>query len=64
MSSVFVVSGLSCFALSIFIFYSCRPRPGKPPSPLVSTDSRAMNLAVGVVVLLLAGITLLGKGFS
>jgi len=44
------------------MMYKLTPREGRPPSPWMKTEFRAMSLAMLVLMLLFAGVTLLAKG--
>jgi hypothetical protein len=61
-SVILVVSGGICLSLTGLIVYSLLPRDGRPPSPWTSTDFRATSVAMLLLILLLAGASLLAKG--
>ena len=57
-----IVSGLLCLVLVAFAFYKLKPHDGEPPSVWVSSDFRGSAVAMGLLVLVLVGISLLIKG--
>ena len=63
-SGILVVCGLVCIGIGVYIFQKLRPREGQPPSPWASSDFRGSSVAMGLLILFLAGITLVAKGFS
>ncbi|HVL36069.1 MAG TPA: hypothetical protein VM489_10405 [Burkholderiales bacterium] len=62
-SALLVISGSSCLLLFTFLMRLLMPRAGKPTSPWVASDFRAQAAAMGLLVLLVAGLLLLAKGF-
>lgn len=60
--AILVISGGICLFLSGLMMYKLTPREGRPPSPWTKTEFRAMSLAMLVLMLLFAGVTLLAKG--
>jgi hypothetical protein len=61
-SAILILSGVACLALAGFMFYKLMPQEGKPDSALTGTDTRGTATALGLLVLLLAGIGMLVKG--
>jgi hypothetical protein len=61
-SAILVVSGIVCVSLFGLMMYKLTPREGKPPSPWMKTEFRAMSLTMVGLILLFAGIVLLAKG--
>lgn len=61
-NAILIVSGVICLLLCGLIFYKLAPRDGEPPSPWTSTDTRGTATALGLLVLLLTGISLVVKG--
>jgi hypothetical protein len=62
MNGYLVISGLVCLTACGFLLYKLMPQEGRPPSPWVSTDSRGTAAALGLLVLLLAGLSMMAKG--
>jgi hypothetical protein len=63
MNGILIVFGLACLLLCGFLLYKLMPQDGQPPSPWTSTDTRGTAVALGLLVLLLAGISMVAKGF-
>lgn len=61
-SATLAISGVVCLLLLGLMIYKLTPREGKPPSAWLKTEFRATSVAMIVLILLLAGITLLAKG--
>jgi hypothetical protein len=61
-SVILIVAGLACLSVCGFLFYKLLPQEGKPPSAWTGTDTRGTAVAMGLLVLLLAGIGMLAKG--
>jgi hypothetical protein len=61
-SVILIVGGLVSLGVCGFLFYKLLPQEGKPPSPWTGTDTRGTAVAMGLLVLLLAGIGMLAKG--
>jgi len=61
-SAFLIVAGLACLGLAGFFFYKLMPQEGKPQSELTGTDARGTAVAMGLLVLLLAGVGMLIKG--
>ena len=61
-SAILVISGSVCLGLTGLIVYGLTARNGKPTSPWTSTDFRATSTAMLLLILLLAGVSLLAKG--
>jgi hypothetical protein len=61
-SMILALSGTLCLFLGGFTFYKALPRDGRPPPALTRTDTRAMSLAILVLVLMLGGGMMLVKG--
>ena len=59
---ILTISGTICLFLGGFTLYKTIPREGRPPSALTRTETRAVSLAMLVLVLLLGGLTMLAKG--
>ena len=59
---ILVISGTVCLLLCGLTLYKTMPRDGRPPSAWTSTETRAVSVAMLVLVLLLGGITMLAKG--
>jgi hypothetical protein len=59
---ILAISGSICLLLCGFTLYKTMPREGRPPSAWTSTDTRAISVAMLVLILLLGGITMLAKG--
>ena len=60
--AILIISGVICLFLCGLLFYKLAPRDGEPPSAWTSTDTRGTAAALGLLVLLLAGISLVLKG--
>ena len=60
--AILIVSGIICLLLCGLIFYKLAPRDGEPQSAWTSTDTRGTAVALGLLILLLAGISLVVKG--
>lgn len=58
------LAGIACLAISVTMVVRLKARPGRPPSPWVSTDTRASASAMAVLSLGLLGITLVAKAFT
>jgi hypothetical protein len=63
MSIALILAGIGCLLLGGFVVYKLKPQDGEPPSPWVGTDARGTAVALGLLVLMLAGISLVIKGF-
>jgi hypothetical protein len=61
-SGILIISGVVCLAACGFLLYKLMPQEGQPPSPWTSTDTRGTAVALGLLVLLLAGISMVAKG--
>ena len=61
-STTLIVSGLVCLVAWGFILRKLMPQEGKPPSAWVGTDARGTSVAIGLIVMLLAGLGMLVKG--
>lgn len=61
-SAMLVIAGAICLFLSGFTLYHTMPRDGKPPSAWTRTETRAIGVAVLVLILLFTGVTLVLKG--
>jgi hypothetical protein len=61
-SVILILAGLACLALCGVMFWKLMPQEGKPPSPLVGTDTRGTMVAMAMMVLLLAGVGMVLKG--
>ena len=59
---VLALSGVLCLLLCVLTLYKTMPREGKPPSAWVRTETRAVSMAMLVLILLFGGITRLAKG--
>jgi hypothetical protein len=59
---ILAFSGTICLFLGGFTLYKTMPREGRPPSAWTRTETRAISIAMLVLVLLLAGITMVAKG--
>jgi hypothetical protein len=59
-----IVAGFVCLALGAFIFYKLKPQDGQPPSPWIASEFRGSSVAIGLLVLFLAGIGMVLKGFT
>jgi hypothetical protein len=59
---ILALSGTLCLVLGGFTLYKTIPREGRPPTALTRTETRAVSLAMLVLVLMLGGITMLLKG--
>ena len=57
-----IVTGLLCLTLCGFLLYKLMPQDGQPPSPWTDTDTRGTAVALGLLVLMLAGISMVVKG--
>jgi hypothetical protein len=62
MSPMLVIAGGICLALTGFIMHKLRPRDGQTPSAWVNSDTKATTLAVSLLALFLAGVSLVVKG--
>jgi hypothetical protein len=61
-SQILIVAGVICLSIGGFIFYKLAPKEGQPPSAWTSTDFRGTTVAMGVLVLMMAGVGMLMKG--
>jgi hypothetical protein len=61
-STLFVIAGAGCLALSIFALYGLAPRDGQPLSAWTRTEMRAMGSAILIMLMLAAGGVMLVKG--
>jgi hypothetical protein len=61
-NGILIITGLVCLLLCGFLLYKLMPQDGQPPSPWTSTDTRGTAVALGLLVLLLAGISMVAKG--
>jgi hypothetical protein len=61
-SAVLIISGVLCLFLVGFAFYKLRPQEGHAPSAWVSSDFRGSVVAMGLLVLVIIGVSLLIKG--
>jgi hypothetical protein len=59
---ILAMSGGVCLVLCGFLLYTTLPREGKPDSSWTRTETRAVSVAMLVLVLLFAGATMLAKG--
>ena len=62
MNGALIIAGLACLTLCGFLLYKLMPQEGRPPSPWVNTDNRGTAAALGLLILLLAGLSMLAKG--
>ena len=62
MNSMLIIAGLACLAVCGFLFYKLMPHDGKEPSAWTGTDTRGTAVALGLLVLLLAGASMVAKG--
>ena len=61
---ILVLSGLVCLIATGLAMYKVMPRDGQPPSAWAGTDTRGTAVALGLLVLLLTGVSLVIKGFT
>lgn len=61
-SMILILAGAGCLGISGLVFYKLKPRDGEPPSPWVGSEGRGTLVALGLLVLILAGISMLLKG--
>lgn len=61
-SIILIISGVVCLGICGFMFYKLMPQEGKPPSRWTGTDAAGTAVALGLMVVLLAGIGMLIKG--
>lgn len=61
-STLMVIAGIVCLLLGGLAIYKLRPQEGRPPSRWTQTDGAGTAVALGLMVVLLAGISLLVKG--
>jgi hypothetical protein len=59
---ILAMFGVLSLLLCGFTLYKTMPRDGQPPSAWTRTETRAVSVAMLVLVLLLGGITMLLKG--
>jgi hypothetical protein len=59
---ILAISGTIFLFLGGFTLYKTIPREGTPPSAWTRTETRAVSMAMLVLILLLGGITMLLKG--
>jgi hypothetical protein len=59
---ILALPGTLCLFLGGFTLYKTIPRDGRPPSSLTRTETRAVSLAMLVLILMLGGLTMLLKG--
>jgi uncharacterized iron-regulated membrane protein len=60
-STILIVSGLLCLGLCGFAFYKLRPQAGQE-SRWLDTDTFGTAIALGLLVLMLAGVSMIVKG--
>jgi hypothetical protein len=58
---VALLAGVACLVVSGFVLRKAMPRDGRT-SALVSTELRANAVAIGLLVLMIAGVGLIAKG--
>lgn len=61
-SAVLILSGIVCLAVCGITIVKLRPQDGKPTSPWIDTDTKGTAMAMGLLVLLITGISLVLKG--
>jgi hypothetical protein len=61
-SAILILAGLACLSLCGFFFWKLLPQDGKPPSAWTGTDTRGTAVAMGLLVLFLAGVGMMAKG--
>ena len=59
-----VIAGVACLIATAVAFYKIMPRDGEPPSQWAGTDTRGTAVALGLMVLMLTGVSLVIKGFT
>lgn len=59
---ILIFSGFICLALCGYLLHKLMPQEGKPPSPWTDTDTRGTAVALGLLVLMLAGVSMVIKG--
>ena len=59
---ILIAIGFVCLALCGFLLYKLMPQEGQPPSPWTDTDARGTAVALGLLVLMLAGVSMMVKG--
>jgi hypothetical protein len=62
-SAMLIIGGAGSLILSFLTLYQALPRDGKPMSAWTRTETRAMGTAILVMLLLVAGGTMLAKAF-
>jgi hypothetical protein len=63
-SAMLIISGGLCLLLVVFAFYKLKPQDGEPRSAWVSSDFRGSAVAMGLLVLVIVGVSLLIKGIA
>jgi uncharacterized membrane protein YidH (DUF202 family) len=63
-SAVFFIAGALCLLLVGFAFYKLRPQEGQAQSAWVSSDFRGSVVAMGLLILVIIGVSLLIKGIA
>ena len=61
-SVVLILAGIACLAVCGFAIVKLRPQDGKPASAWIDTDTKGTAMAMALLVLLIAGISLVLKG--
>ena len=61
-SAILTISGALCLYLSGQMMYSMMERRGKPASSWTASFLGASSIAMTVIILLIAGLTLVAKG--
>ena len=59
---ILAMSGAVCLLLCGFLLYTALPREGKPASAWTRTETRAVSVAMLVLMLFFVGATMLVKG--
>ncbi|HEX6321789.1 MAG TPA: hypothetical protein VFZ84_23200 [Burkholderiales bacterium] len=61
-SVILVVGGVLCLCVCGYAFYKLMPQEGRPPSRWAQTDTWSTAAALGLLILMLTGISMLVKG--
>jgi hypothetical protein len=61
-SGILIISGVFCLGLCGFLLYKLAPQEGRPRSAWTNTDFRGTSAAMGLLILMITGISLVVKG--
>jgi hypothetical protein len=63
MSIALIFVGIACLFVGGLIIYKLKPQEGQASSRWVESDARGTAVALGLLVLMLAGVSMVIKGF-